>query len=163
MKGLAMLRLNAVGWIEKDAPRCGPLDALVQPLAVAPCTSDVHTVWEGALGDRRDLILGHEAVGEVVEVGSLVRDFKPGDRVMVPMPNYDPLFDMVTRGGRKLVETPLVWKDGRYTFDFADMEAKAASGVKVLVLSSPHNPTGRVWTRQELEGVAAALRERLAS
>ena len=79
---------------------------------------------------------------------------KPGDRVMVPMPNYDPLFDMVTRGGRKLVETPLVWKDGRYTFDFADMEAKAASGVKVLVLSSPHNPTGRVWTRQELEGVA---------
>ena len=79
---------------------------------------------------------------------------KPGDRVMVPMPNYDPLFDMVTRGGRELVETPLVWKDGRYTFDFADMEAKAASGVKVLVLSSPHNPTGRVWTRQELEGVA---------
>lgn len=79
---------------------------------------------------------------------------KPGDRVMVPMPNYDPLFDMVTRGGRKLVETPLVWKDGRYTFDFADMEAKAASGVRVLVLSSPHNPTGRVWTRQELEGVA---------
>ena len=84
MKGLAMLGLNAVGWIEKDAPRCGPLDALVQPLAVAPCTSDVHTVWEGALGDRRDLILGHEAVGEVVEVGSLVRDFKPGDRVIVP-------------------------------------------------------------------------------
>ena len=83
MKGLAMLRLNAVGWIEKDAPRCGPLDALVQPLAVAPCTSDVHTVWEGALGDRRDLILGHEAVGEVVEVGSLVRDFKPGDRVTI--------------------------------------------------------------------------------
>ena len=69
---------------------------------------------------------------------------KPGDKVMVPMPNYDPLFDMVTRGGRELVETPLVWKDGRYTFDFADMEAKAASGVKVLVLSSPHNPTGRV-------------------
>ena len=75
---------------------------------------------------------------------------KPGDRVMVPMPNYDPLFDMVTRDGRKLVETPLVWKDGRYTFDFADMEAKAASGVKVLVLSSPHNPTGRVWTEEEL-------------
>ena len=79
---------------------------------------------------------------------------KPGDKVMVPMPNYDPLFDMVTRGGRKLVESPLVWRDGRYTFDFKDMEAKAASGVKVLVLSSPHNPTGRVWTRQELEGVA---------
>ena len=82
---------------------------------------------------------------------------KPGDRVMVPMPNYDPLFDMVTRGGRKLVETPLVWKDGRYTFDFADMEAKAASGVKVLVLSSPHNPTGRIWTEDELRRMAAII------
>ena len=82
---------------------------------------------------------------------------KPGDRVMVPMPNYDPLFDMVTRGGRKLVETPLVWKDGRYTFDFADMEAKAASGVKVLVLSSPHNPTGRIWTEEELRRMAEII------
>lgn len=42
------------------------------------------TVWEGALGERHDMILGHEAVGEVVEVGSMVKDFKPGDRVIVP-------------------------------------------------------------------------------
>lgn len=41
-------------------------------------------VWAGALGDRRDLILGHEAVGEVVEVGLMVTDFKPGDRVIIP-------------------------------------------------------------------------------
>ncbi|SDF14275.1 NAD(P)-dependent alcohol dehydrogenase [Desulfovibrio legallii] len=84
MKGLAMRRLNEIGWIEKEAPACGPLDALVRPLAVAPCSSDVHTVWEGAMGDRRDLILGHEAVGEVLEVGALVRDFRPGDKVLVP-------------------------------------------------------------------------------
>lgn len=79
---------------------------------------------------------------------------QPGDRVLVPMPNYDPLFDMVTRGGRQLVETPLVWRDGRYTFDYEDLEEKAASGVKVLIFSSPHNPTGRVWTRGELERLA---------
>lgn len=84
IKGLAMKCIGEIGWIEKEAPQCGPLDALVKPLAVAPCTSDVHTVWEGALGDRHDMILGHEAVGEVVEVGSLVKDFKPGDRVIVP-------------------------------------------------------------------------------
>lgn len=84
MKGFAMLGLNKIGWIEKEKPQCGPLDALVQPVAVAPCTSDVHTVWEGALGDRHDMILGHEAVGKVVEVGSLVRCFKPGDKVIVP-------------------------------------------------------------------------------
>ena len=60
------------------------LDAPVEPIAVSPCTSDIHTVWEGAIGDRHDMILGHEAVGRVVEVGSLVKDFKPGDRVIVP-------------------------------------------------------------------------------
>ena len=84
MKGFAMLGIGRVGWIEKEKPVCGPLDALVEPIAVSPCTSDIHTVWEGAIGDRHDMILGHEAVGRVVEVGSLVKDFKPGDRVIVP-------------------------------------------------------------------------------
>ncbi len=83
MKGFAMLRIGETGWVEKKRPECGPLDAILKPLAVAPCTSDVHTVWEGAIGERKDMILGHEAVGEVVEVGSLVKDFKPGDRVLV--------------------------------------------------------------------------------
>ena len=84
MKGYAMLGIGKTGWIEKEAPKCGPLDALVRPIAISPCTSDVHTVWEGAIGERTDMILGHEAVGEVVEVGALVRDFKPGDRVIIP-------------------------------------------------------------------------------
>ncbi len=84
MKGFAMLGIGKTGWIEKERPQCGPLDAIVKPIAVSPCTSDVHTVWEGAIGDRHDMILGHEAVGEVVEVGSLVRDFHVGDRVIIP-------------------------------------------------------------------------------
>ena len=84
MKGFAMLEIGKVGWIEKEAPVCGPFDALVEPLAVSPCTSDIHTVWEGAIGQRHNMILGHEAVGRVVQVGSLVKDFKPGDRVLVP-------------------------------------------------------------------------------
>ena len=83
MKGYAMLKIGATGWIEKDMPVCGPMDAICKPIALAPCTSDIHTVWSGALGERSDMILGHEAVGEVVEVGSLVKDFKPGDRVLV--------------------------------------------------------------------------------
>ena len=84
MKGFAMIAPNQVGWIEKERPACGPLDAIVRPLAVAPCTSDIHTVYEGALGERYNMILGHEGVGEIVEVGSLVKDFKPGDKVLVP-------------------------------------------------------------------------------
>ncbi|MDR3072468.1 MAG: NAD(P)-dependent alcohol dehydrogenase [Clostridiales Family XIII bacterium] len=84
MNGLAMLGFDTIGWIEKDIPAIGPMDALCKPLAISPCTSDVHTVWERALGNRHNLILGHEACAEVVEVGSLVKDFKPGDRVIIP-------------------------------------------------------------------------------
>lgn len=84
MKGFAMLGIGKTGWIEKDAPVCGPLDAIVRPIAVSPCTSDVHTVWEGAIGERTDMILGHEAVGEIVETGALVKTLKVGDRVIVP-------------------------------------------------------------------------------
>lgn len=84
MKGYAMLKIGKSGWIEKDVPQCGPMDAICKPLAVAICTSDVHTLWEGAIGERHNMILGHECCAEVTEVGSLVRDFKPGDRVLVP-------------------------------------------------------------------------------
>ncbi|MCW6659964.1 NAD(P)-dependent alcohol dehydrogenase [Aerococcaceae bacterium NML191292] len=93
MKGFAMLRIGEVGWIEKDVPYCGPTDAIVKPLAVAPCTSDVHTVWGGGIGERYNMILGHEACGEVVEVGSLVKDYKVGDKVLVTAitPNWNSL------------------------------------------------------------------------
>ena len=83
MKGYAMISIGKTGWIEKERPKCGPMDAIVRPIAVSPCTSDVHTVWEGAIGERDHMILGHEAVGIVDEVGELVQDFKPGDRVIV--------------------------------------------------------------------------------
>lgn len=84
MKGYAMLGIGKTGWIEKEVPDCGPLDAIVKPVAVSPCTSDIHTVWEGAIGERKDMILGHEAVGEIVEIGALVKDFKVGEKVIVP-------------------------------------------------------------------------------
>ncbi len=84
IKGFAMLRIGAVGWIEKDAiTPCGPLDAICRPLIVAACTSDLHTCYEGAIGERHNMFLGHEAIGEVIEVGNLVKDFKVGDKVVV--------------------------------------------------------------------------------
>lgn len=93
MKGYAMLRIGETGWIEKERPACGPKDAIIRPLAISPCTSDVHTVWEGALGERQNMILGHEACGVVDEVGSEVKDFKVGDRIMVAAitPDWDSL------------------------------------------------------------------------
>ncbi len=84
MRGFAMLKIGATGWIDKPFPVCGAFDAVIRPLALAPCTSDIHTVYEGAIGERHNMILGHEGVGEIVELGKLVRDFKVGDHVIVP-------------------------------------------------------------------------------
>lgn len=83
MKGYGVISIDHPGWMEKEKPTAGPLDAIVRPTAVAPCSSDTH-VLHGGSGDVKNRILGHEALGEVVEVGELVRNFKPGDRVVVP-------------------------------------------------------------------------------
>ena len=82
MKGFGMHSIDNVGWIEKDVPVAGPLDAIIKPIAVAPCSSDVH-VSHGGGGPIKNRILGHESIGEVVEVGKAVKNFKPGDRVIV--------------------------------------------------------------------------------
>ena len=83
MKGYGMLSVGNPGWIEKEKPVAGPLDAILRPRLVAPCSSDTHTMHGGS-GPNENLILGHEVIGEVVEVGALVQQFKPGDIVVVP-------------------------------------------------------------------------------
>ena len=82
MKGYAFLSKGQAGWVEKDRPHASAAAAVVRPLMVSPCTSDVHNVEFGYVEPGR--ILGHEGVGEVVEVGELVRDFAPGDIVAIP-------------------------------------------------------------------------------
>lgn len=82
MKGFGIISIGNAGWMEKDRPVAGPLDAIVKPIALAPCTSDVHN-YHGGAGPKEHVVLGHEVVGEVVEVGSMVSRFKPGDQVVV--------------------------------------------------------------------------------
>jgi threonine dehydrogenase-like Zn-dependent dehydrogenase len=84
IKGLALIDKNLVQWIEKEAPIAGPRDAIVRPVAVCPCTTDAHGVETMALKHMKGLFLGHEAIGTIVEVGREVKDFKPGDYVVVP-------------------------------------------------------------------------------
>lgn len=83
MKGYGMIKVGEPAWLEHEKPAAGPMDAILRPLMVAPCSSDTHMMHGGA-GPVTDRILGHEAIGEVVEVGSLVKKFKPGDVVVVP-------------------------------------------------------------------------------
>lgn len=79
-----------------------------------------------------------------------------GDKVLLLMPNYDPLFEMIPKSGRELVQSQLIiGKDGSVSIDFEDLEAKMKEdGVKMMTISNPHNPSGRVWTREELERIA---------
>ncbi|MFF0742035.1 MalY/PatB family protein [Streptomyces sp. NPDC004111] len=89
----------------------------------------------------------------------------PGDGVLVHTPYYAPTASAVGLNGRRLVESPLRYDSGRgrYEMDFAHMErAVRTEGVRALLLCSPHNPTGRVWERAELERLAElALRHDL--
>ena len=77
---------------------------------------------------------------------------EPGDGVLIQTPVYHPLHSAILDNGRKLVKNELLYVDGHYEIDFADFEAKIReNGVKLFILCSPHNPVGRVWTKEELQ------------
>ena len=77
---------------------------------------------------------------------------KEGDSVLIQPPVYYPFFEGIRDNNRKIVESPLLLADGHYEIDFDDLEEKIASqNVKLFLLCSPHNPVGRVWTKEELQ------------
>jgi threonine dehydrogenase-like Zn-dependent dehydrogenase len=82
MKAFVMKEIGQVGFMDKPIPEPGPNDAVVRTSKALICTSDSHTVG-GGIGPRTNLTLGHEAVGVVHAVGSEVKAFRPGDRVVV--------------------------------------------------------------------------------
>ncbi len=80
---------------------------------------------------------------------------QPGDGVIIFAPVYYPFFASIERNNRTLVQSNLVIEHGKYVIDFDDFEKKAKDAKnKLLLFCSPHNPVGRVWTREELERVA---------
>lgn len=90
---------------------------------------------------------------------SLLALTEPGDRVVIQPPVYPPFFTIVEQNGRTVVENPLVWKDGQYRMNLSELEDIFRSGVKTMMLCSPHNPVGRVWSRGELLSLGELLRK----
>jgi cystathionine beta-lyase len=90
--------------------------------------------------------------GVVPALNMLVRAFAcSGDRVLIQPPVYYPFYGAVENNGAQLAANPLVYENRRYRMDLADLEAKCRNPkVKLAILCSPHNPVGRVWTRDEL-------------
>ncbi len=88
--------------------------------------------------------------GIVPALNMIVLTFtEPGDRIILQPPVYFPFFTAVKNHGREIVHNRLVNRNGRYYMDFEDLEEKAKNA-KMLILCHPHNPVGRVWTKEEL-------------
>jgi cystathionine beta-lyase len=96
-----------------------------------------------------------DTIGVVPAIAACLKAFtQPGDKVLLMSPVYNCFFSCVRNYGYELVDVPLKTEgDNRYMIDFEALEA-AASGVKVMLICSPHNPAGRVWSREELARVA---------
>ena len=77
-----------------------------------------------------------------------------GDEVIVQTPVYFPLFNFVHSNKRKLLTNPLKEENGYYTMDFDHLKSIITPKTKILTLCSPHNPVGRVWSKNELETLA---------
>ena len=94
--------------------------------------------------------------GVVFALGMAVQSFTaPGDAVLIQQPVYYPFSSIILGNDRQLVNSPLVLKDGHYEIDFVDFEQKITSkNVKLFLLCNPHNPAGRVYTRDELQKMA---------
>ncbi|WP_067841587.1 MalY/PatB family protein [Amphibacillus sediminis] len=74
----------------------------------------------------------------------------PDDKIVIQTPVYPPFHSIVKSHQRQLIENPLIYQDGKYKIDFEDLEQSFASGAKAMILCSPHNPVGRVWSKDEL-------------
>lgn len=90
--------------------------------------------------------------GVVPAISAIIKALtSPGDKVLVQTPVYNCFFSSIRNNGCAIDESPLIYSGLSYTMDFEDLERRAADpAVKLLLLCNPHNPAGRVWTRDEL-------------
>jgi len=79
---------------------------------------------------------------------------KPREKIILQTPAYPPFLSAVKNNDRRRLLNPLILNNGKYTMDFEDLEKKVKDPLaKILILCNPHNPTGRVWTKEELTRV----------
>ena len=110
--------------------------------------SDFMKRRHGLTFERKNLLC---TTGIVPAFGIIIRALtNEGDGIIVQPPVYTPFFNAIKGNGRRVIENPLILNDDRYEMDFAGLEKCCNKGAKMLMLCSPHNPVGRVWTRDEL-------------
>lgn len=108
----------------------------------------------GVKFEVEDLLYSHSVVASMNVAIEAFTD--KGDKIIVQTPVYAPFFYSVAEHEREVLKNPLKLRDdGSYTFDIDDLKSKIDERTKLLLLSSPHNPVGRVWRRDELEEILA--------
>ena len=99
--------------------------------------------------------------GVVYALAAAVRAFtRPGDAILIQEPVYYPFHEVIEQNGRVCVRSPLRLISGHYEMDLSDLEQRITKyNVRLMLLCSPHNPVGRVWTRDELTAVGRICRK----
>lgn len=95
------------------------------------------------------------SIGVVPSISSVVRRLTlPGEKVLVQTPVYNIFFNSIYNNGRYILESPLIYKEGKYSIDFNDLENKLSDPqTTLMILCNPHNPVGKIWDRKTLERI----------
>ena len=114
--------------------------------------------------DRRyDLKMSREemayAMGVMPSISSMIRCLTDvGDEILIQSPVYHVFFYVIEENDRKVLENELIFENGEYRIDFDDLDEKL-SRVKMMILCNPHNPVGKIWSRDELDRIDELCRK----
>ncbi|MCQ2970471.1 MAG: pyridoxal phosphate-dependent aminotransferase [archaeon] len=96
---------------------------------------------------REDMLY---SIGVMPSISSMIRCLTDiGDGILIQSPVYHVFYHVIEENNRKVVENELVYENGRYNIDFDDLDKKL-SKVKMMIVCNPHNPIGKIWSREEL-------------
>ena len=102
-----------------------------------------------------DTELMSNALGVLPMLANIMHTFlEKGDKVIIQPPVFHAFREVIEAWEGQVVDNPLIKENGKYYIDFEDLEIKAKQGAKFMILCTPHNPVGRVWTKDEIEKVA---------
>jgi cystathionine beta-lyase len=144
-----VVRAAVVDAVERED--FGYVVADVSPLTTA-CSGFFERAYGWSVPPARVFLVADVLVGIAAALDAFIA---PGVDVVVPTPAYPPFFEVIALTGRRPVAAPMVVDGGRDVLDLDAIEGALRQGAKAVLLCNPHNPTGRVFTRTELEALAA--------
>ncbi len=159
-------------WVaDMDFPAPPAVVEAVQKRAAHPIYGyplEPKTLWDAVirwLAERQRWAVRREWLvrvpGVVPALSLCVHAFtRPGDGIIIQTPVYHPFYPAVERNNRRLIRNPLRFDGRRFSMDLDDLARKADGGVRMIILCSPHNPVGRVWTEDELAAFGRLCAER---